>query len=640
MEKPPTEDEDEELYDNKQPELDIMPLLKHYAKDEKLLVALGVITGVLSALTAGFGLPFMIKEIFPVVFDPSKAPQWVTSWFSLYIKPENLEMTLLWAAALLLPVTMMIRGTMAFFNAYFLTFAGTRILTELRTDVFARLQALSFSYHDRHRRGKLMTIVIQYTQAIQQSMINIMNDLVLQPLTLLAAVSYLIYAALQSEQNAMLLGSLVISSLCIPLVRLVGRSIVKHIRKSMNMTTQITTCLEESISAQREVRSFNLQARQEMVLLTLIKSLNKAQLKLATWQQGLSPAIEVVSALALSFSLYQGCSNGLSMDEFAGIAAAFYYCYDPIKRLGGVANQYKNLKLMVEGVNDVLEAQDETPEPAEPQSLGEQPEGRVDFNQVRFSYNSEKEVLKGVDIHVPARQIVALVGPSGSGKTSFINLISRFYDVNEGSVCIDGVDVRQLTREERTRNIALVSQFAALFHGSLRENILVGRPEASEEELMHAARLAGVDQFVSDHEDGYDRKLDEGGCGLSGGQRQRVSIARAFLKKAPILILDEATSALDMRSEALIQGSLEQLAKQQTTFIIAHRFSTIRMAQRILVFNEGHIVGDGTHAELYASSTLYKRLYDEQVAQKKKEEAKLKAATDAEDIINPELLPA
>lgn len=627
---------------SEQPDLDIMPLLKHYAKDDKLLIALGVLMGVISALTAGFGLPFMIKEVFPVVFDPSKAPEGLSNWLALHVAPEKLEFTLLWAAALLLPITMMIRGTAAFFNTYFLTWAGMNILTKLRVDVFARLQSLSFSYHDRHRRGKLMTIVVQYSQGIQQTMINITNDLVLQPLTLLAAVSYLIYAAMQSEQNALLLGSLLISSLCIPLVRFVGRGIVKHIRKSLEQLTQITSCLEESISAQREVRSFNLQARQEQVLLSLICALNKAQLKLAIWQQGLSPSIEIVSSLALSFSLYQGCSNGLSMDEFAAIAAAFYYCYDPIKRLGAVANQYKNLKIIVEGTNEILEAKDETPEPEQPQSLGPKPEGRVDFSHVQFSYNEDKQVLNDVNIHVPAGQIVALVGPSGSGKTSFINLISRFYDVQEGQVSIDGVDVRQLTREERTRNIALVSQFAALFHGSLRENILVGRPSASEEELMQAARLAGVDQFVQSYEEGYERKLDEGGSGLSGGQRQRVSIARAFLKKAPILILDEATSALDMRSEALIQESLEQLAKQQTTFIIAHRFSTIRMAQRILVFEEGRIIGDGTHEELYQSTPLYRRLYDEQVAQKKKEEeqaAQQDQALAQDANPQPELLP-
>ncbi len=595
----------------------ILPIVRRYSKGCRGLLALGIFAGVISAITAGFGLPFMLKEVFPIVFDPTQAPAGLIAWMQQYVAPEHLESTLLWGAACLIPITMFLRGTAGFFNSYLLTCAGMKALTALRVDAFAKLQTLPFSYHDRHQRGGLMTIVIQYTQAMQTAMINIVNDLVLQSLTLIAAVSYLIYAALQSEQNAMLLGSLIISSLCIPLVRYVGRSIVKHIKASMAGLTEITSCLEESLSAQREVRAFNLQQRQEALLLKFITALNKVQLKLAIWQQGLSPAIEVVSAIALSYALYQGCSTGLTLDEFAGIAAAFYYCYDPIKRLGTVSTQYRLLKVMTQGVNDIFEAKDETPEPITPQSLGEHPEGRVDFNHVVFGYNSEKTVLKGIDIHVPAGQIVALVGPSGSGKTSFINLISRFYDVQEGSVCIDGVDVRQLAKEERTSNIALVSQFPALFHGSLRENIHIGRPDASDEDIIASAVLAGVNQFVDEHEDAYDRVLDEGGSGLSGGQRQRVSIARAFLKKAPILILDEATSALDMRSEALIQSSLETLAKRQTTFIIAHRFSTIRMAQRILVFEDGHIIGDGTHSELYESTPLYRRLYDEQVDKSK-----------------------
>ncbi len=606
--------------DQPQDEPNIPALVRRYSKGCRPLIVIGIISGVISAVTAGFGLPFMLKEVFPIVFDPSLAPPELIAHLSQFIAPEHLENSLLWGAALLLPITMLFRGMAGFFNSYFLTCAGMKVLTALRVDVFARLQSLSFSYHDRHRRGELMTAVIQYTQSMQTAMINILNDLVLQPLTLAAALSYLIYAALQSTQNAILLGTLLISSLCIPLVRFVGRSIVKHIKKGMSLLNQITTCLEESISAQREIRAFNLQLRQEKLLLGLITSLNKAQLRLAVWQQGLSPAIEVVSALALSFALYKGCSNGLSLDEFTAIAMAFYYCYDPIKRLGMVSNQYRNLKVVAAGVNAILEANDETPEPTNPLSLGDMPDGRVDFNHVTFRYNDEKTVLKDIDIHVPAGQIVALVGPSGSGKTSFINLISRFYDVNDGSVCIDGIDVRQLSKEERTSNIALVSQFAALFHGSLRANIHIGRPEASNDEVLAAAQLAGVDQFVNEHEDGYDRKLEEGGGGLSGGQRQRVSIARAFLKKAPILILDEATSALDMRSEALIQESLERLAKRQTTFIIAHRFSTIRMAERILVFEDGHIIGDGTHEELYENTALYRRLYDEQVAQKKKTE--------------------
>ncbi|MBR3944191.1 MAG: ATP-binding cassette domain-containing protein, partial [Akkermansia sp.] len=232
----------------------------------------------------------------------------------------------------------------------------------------------------------------------------------------------------------------------------------------------------------------------------------------------------------------------------------------------------------------------------------------------------EKTVLHDVTVHVPAGQTVALVGPSGSGKTTFINLICRFYDPVNGAVKIDGVDLRDISRVERTQAIGLVSQFAALFRDTIAENIRVGNPGADDAAVRRAGDAACVTEFAEQKPEGYNLMLAEGGGGLSGGQKQRVSIARAILKDAPILILDEATSALDMKSEAIIQSALEDMASKRTTFIIAHRFSTIRKAERILVFNDGCIVGDGSHAELYASCALYRSLYDEQVRSATEEE--------------------
>ena len=284
-----------------------------------------------------------------------------------------------------------------------------------------------------------------------------------------------------------------------------------------------------------------------------------------------------------------------------------------------MAAVFKIMATGISGVNQILDAKDETPEAAEPVIMNLPISGQVDFEHVSFAYNEEKTVLKDISVHVPAGQVVALVGPSGSGKTTFINLICRFYDADKGSVKIDGVDVRQISRNDRVQSIGLVSQFAALFNDSIYENIRVGRPGASRDEVIAAARRARVDEFAEQKPEGYELLLGEGGSGLSGGQRQRVSIARAFLKNAPVLILDEATSALDMKSEAAIQTELEELAKGHTTFVIAHRFSTIRMAQRILVFDEGRIVADGSHAELYENCVLYRGLYDEQVRQEENE---------------------
>ncbi len=597
------------------------PILRRYVRPVLPLLLLGIVSGVIAAALSGFGLPFMTQYVFPVVFGEIPPPAWLMEWLAPRI-PEgwSLQQVTLWAAAMLLPAVMFTRGMATYFNSFLLAKAGVLMLNDLRSDVFARLQWLSFSFHDRNNRGRLMTTVMQFTQALQQQVILIMNDLIIQPLTLVAALSYLIYAALSNEASAILLGNLIITSACVPLVRFVAKRLVKQAKEALRNVSIITTTVEETLNAQREVRAFNLQERQNILLRDIIHYYNRLLLRMTGWSQFVSPAIELVSALALSFALYQGCRDGLTLEQFSAIAFAFYFCYDPIKRLGGVSTTCSVMSQYIRSINEVLEAEDETPEPENPRHLPSPALGAVDFDNVTFSYTPDTPVLRDINVHVPAGQVIALVGPSGSGKTTFINLICRFYDVQEGRVSIDGVDVRDLSRAERTRAIGLVSQFSALFRDSIRENIRVGRPGASDDEVQLAGDRARVTEFARDLPEGYDRMLSEGGGGLSGGQRQRVSVARAFLRNAPILILDEATSALDMRSEAYIQASLEELAKGHTTFVIAHRFSTIRMASRILVFEAGRIVADGSHQELYETCVLYRSLYDEQVSREAEEQ--------------------
>lgn len=590
-------------------------MLRRYIPPYAGMIVCGIVAGMFAAMAAGFGLPVMIQHVFPVVFEVNPPPAWAQEWLAAHVTPEQMPDAVLWGAVLLIPLLMTVRGISTYLNTYLLTRAGMMALSDMRRDTFARLQHLSFSFHDRHLRGELMTIVLQFTQKLEQGMMTVLNDLVIQPLTLIAAVIYLVHEALTNHESAILLGNLLVSALVIPLVRLVGRRMVKHTQAALEGMNIITSTVEETLSAQREVRAFNLQGRQTEILHGHILRYNGFQLRVAAWKQALGPSIEIVSALALAYSLYRGCSDGLTLEQFSAIATAFYFCYDPIKKLGDIANLAQTMAVAAEGINTILLAEDETPEPESPIALPRPVQGAVSFRDVAFSYTPDHRVLDNINVEVPAGQIVALVGPSGSGKTTFINLICRFYDPQQGSVSIDGVNVKALSRQERVNSIGLVSQFSALFRDSIRENIRLGRPAAADAEVEQAGERARVQDFTAETEEGYDRHLAEGGNGLSGGQRQRVSIARAFLKNAPILILDEATSALDMKSEEKIQSALDDLAAGHTTFIIAHRFSTIRKAERILVFDAGHIVGDGTHESLYADCPLYRSLYDEQVQQ-------------------------
>ena len=587
-------------------------LWRTYLKSQKKALFIAVLAGGVAAASAGFGIPLIMEKVFPIVFGTKPLPDWIRGWLEARFSPDDLTELALWVTAASLPLIMLLKGVASYINVYFLSKAGLNVLEEMRMKVFSRLQQLPLSFHDKHKNGDLLSRLVYDTQFLQEGMLSVMNDLVIQPLTLLAAFGYLAYASWDSAQVPTFLANMLIAMACVPIVKKAGTLMLGRTGQMFAGIGDITATIQQNLSSQRDVRAFCLEEKEAETLRNQIKLFFSAMMRMVFWRQAITPGVEVVSALALAFSLYVGCSDGLTLEQFVAIAMALYYCYDPIKKLGVVHNQLKLNTLIMERINEVIYAEDKMPEPQNPATLG-RARGEVAFNHVEFAYEPENPVLKRVDLVVPEGQIVALVGPSGSGKTTFINLICRFYDVVEGSVTIDGVDVRQIAKAELRDTVGLVSQHPVLFRMSIRENIRLGCQSASDEEVERAAQFAFVDEFALKEVEGYDRMIGEGGEGLSGGQRQRVSIARAFLKNAPIMILDEATASLDMTSEAKIQTSLESLTKGRTTFVIAHRFSTIRMAHRILVFDQGEIVADGSHSELYESSALYRDLYNKQM---------------------------
>ncbi|RYD70312.1 MAG: ATP-binding cassette domain-containing protein [Verrucomicrobiaceae bacterium] len=289
---------------------------------------------------------------------------------------------------------------------------------------------------------------------------------------------------------------------------------------------------------------------------------------------------------------------------------ALYMCYDPMKKLGEIHTRMKQGEASLDRLETILHAEEGVTDPKNPVTISKV-EGRVSFHRVNFAYG-DNPALKGINLEVPAGQVVALVGPSGAGKTTFASMVPRFYDPVEGSIMLDGVDLRELRLKDLRDHITIVPQEAVLFSGTIFENIKLGRMNASEEEVKEAARQAHAHDFILALPDGYNTQVGERGAQLSGGQKQRISIARAFLKNAPVLILDEATSALDSEAEARIQEELANLTRGRTTFIIAHRFSTIRIADRILVFEGGKIVGDGTFQELQEKHDLFRNLLEMQ----------------------------
>lgn len=455
-----------------------------------------------------------------------------------------------------------------------------------------------------------MSRVLGDTAQLQGAIVKVVNSLVKEPATLFAAASVLIYLTITEEETAFMLIALASVPACVMPIRIIGRRILKKARKAQRQAGEINNVLNENLSSVREVRAYNLEQRETNRFGAACQKFFKLALKTVKYDKALSPLIELVSAFAIVFSLYVAVSKEIKPEVIAAILTALYMCYEPIKKLGGVSNTIRKAEASLDRLEFVLLTEDTVPE--NPSPIEAKPfSGNIRFEDVTFSY-AEEAALSNVNIEIAPGEAIALVGPSGAGKSTFANMVPRFYDPQEGRVLIDECDIKDFRKGDLRKQIALVSQDAILFNESIAHNIGIGKEGASDAEIRKAAEMANATAFIDKLDGGYEYVVGERGGKLSGGQRQRISIARAFLKDAAIIILDEPTSALDAESEHAIQAALETLSEGRTVLIIAHRFSTIQHADRILVFEAGSIIANGTHNELYSSNALYKSLYDKQ----------------------------
>ena len=564
-----------------------------YLKPVRKQFALGLGFGLISAAASGAGLPFIIQYLVPLVTSDDK--------------PQGMALILLLSS---IPLAFSLRALGGFLNAYFMAYAGMHVLERLRCMVFEKIQFLPVAFFHKNNVGDLMSRVMGDTGQLQTALVKVVNSLVKEPATLVSAVGFLIYLTISESEVAFMLIALATVPACVLPIRAIGSRILKKAKLAQNQAGELNNVLNENLSAVREVRAYSLETREINRFSAAARKLFKLTLKTVKYDKALSPLIELTTAFALCFSLYVAVQKDIQPEIIASILTALYMCYEPIKKLGGVSNTIRKAQASLDRLEYVLHSVDTVPEAANPKSF-QSVAGEIEFNNVTFSYDDEV-ALKSVNVMIKPSQVIALVGPSGAGKTTFANLVPRFYDAVEGNVSIDGIDVRELDKHELRAQIALVSQESLLFSDTIANNIRLGKPEATLEEIKRAARMANAHDFIEAFQDGYDTLVGERGSRLSGGQRQRIAIARAFLKDAPIIILDEPTSALDAESEHNIQTALETLAKGRTVLIIAHRFSTIQHADSIFVFEDGHIIAQGPHRELYQSNELYTSLYDKQ----------------------------
>lgn len=541
-----------------------------------------------------------------------------TAAFTQIIKPIIDEIFLNRREEMLLPVALVAfavfaaKGVASFGESVLMSFVGHRIVARLQQRLFDRLIGADLAFFNRTSPGDLVSRFINDINLLRTAVSNTLVGVGKDSLTALALVGVMFY----EDWPLALVAFFAFPTAVLPIVR-IGRRMRKVSGQTQSRVGRLTTLLDESFQGIRYVKSYAMESYEATRAHGAIDEVFHLNYKAARVRSLLQPIMEVLGGLAIVAVIVYGGQQVIAANKepgsFFAFITALLLAYEPVKRL---AKLNANLQEGLAAAARVFKLLDE--EPAIRDRAGARPlmvsGGGIRFDDVRFAYGPGIPALDGVTLEVPAGRTAALVGPSGAGKSTVMNLIPRFYDVDEGSVAIDGQDVRDVTLETLRRQIALVSQEILLFDDTVRANIAYGRPEADDAEIAAAAEAAGAAEFIAALPHGYDTLVGPRGGNISGGQRQRIAIARAMLKNAPILLLDEATSSLDSESERHVQDALGQLMAGRTTLVIAHRLSTVIDAEVIYVMEDGRIVESGRHADLLARGGAYARLYALQFA--------------------------
>ena len=557
-----------------------------YYKPHKLMFALDMLASLMISLTA---------MLYPIM---------TRTMLNDLIPNKNYRMIVIMGIALL--CIYVIRLLLQFFVQYWGHIIGVKMQAQMRSDMFKKLQTLPYSFYDNNETGAIMSRMTNDLMDISELAHHGPENIFISSIMVIASFVYL--------WTIDWILTLIVFA-CVPILILVSIVLRKNMREAFMESRKsigvINAALESSISGIRVTKAFTNTKTEtkkfENGNSLFVNARRKAYNAMAKFHSSTSFITDIFNVIVLiagGLFLYSGRIN---FGDYSTFIVSINLFISPIMILIGFVEQYQN---GVTGFMRFIEIMDEKPESDKPDA-GELKNisGNISFKDVSFSYVDSKEIIHNLSMDIKKGQKIAMVGPSGGGKTTLCHLIPRFYEYGSGSITIDGIDIKDITLESLRSNIGIVQQDVFLFDGTIGENIMYGRPDATFEEMVEAAKRANIDEYVNTLPDRYDTRIGERGVKLSGGQKQRLSIARVFLKNPAILILDEATSALDNTTEILIQSALDELCKGRTTLVVAHRLSTVKNADRILVVSDGNITEEGTHNELIELNGTYAKLY-------------------------------
>ncbi len=507
-----------------------------------------------------------------------------------------------------------VQAALEYASAYLSAWTGGKITMEVKQRLYRKLLQIDQSFIDTHPSGEVM---IRFDGDPNTACTGLLANVKVFTTRVFSSISLICVLFYTSWQLAVI-AIVVLGSALYPLT-CIRKKIKDIVRRSVQVGGTALTAYNETHAGFKTISSYNLAAYQRRKYDDLQTQIFKLSIKNTQRTAWLSPMMHIIIAIGMAGTIWYGSylitSKTISAGDFVAFMTAMLMLYTPVKNIGKNFNAVQLSFMAIERIFEMLEYPITIKDKKGALALkGIKKE--ISFQDVCFSYTPDKPVLSHINLTIKKGETVAFVGNSGGGKTTIVNLIPRFYEIHQGSIAIDGIDIRDVTLKSLRDNVAVVFQDNFLFSGTIRDNLILGKFDATEEEIHQAVKAACLEEFVNDLEAGLDTYIGERGSLLSGGQKQRVAIARAFLKNAPIVILDEATSALDNKSEAIVQQAIDNLMKDRTVFVIAHRLSTIQNADKIVVINEGHIVEQGTHESLLAKGGAYQALYTAQFKKK------------------------